>query len=244
MLKIDNPSKWFHYQLGLNFLERSLKCQMGRPGSSWQRGYIFIHKLFHILLFLGIFIINLINICWRAILLRFWSSRLGTGRGWRPRLRFTSAHRSWPRTIGTRSALAFAPTFTRATAGRLPTSGPRTRSGLLGAGTTVMGARSRTAATAASPSWAGPRPRPASWVWAGTASTFPGSIFNQSDSPAIDFCIIQFIQSIFHIRISSKFHNTSHGRPFIFAILVGISIGYFSSLPHVVLEILPAHSGG
>jgi len=93
--------------------------------------------------------------------------------------------------------------FVAATSGPWPTSGSWSR-------------------TAASTSWAsGTRPSPGL------------GLFNQFNSPSVEFSSVQFIKGSFHIPFRSKFHAS-----FVPPWLVCISVSHLTSLTHVILQIL------
>lgn len=73
---------------------------------------------------------------------------------------------------------------------------------------------------------------------AATPSAPLGSIFDQSDTAAIYFCVIKFVEGILHVRVCRKLHNS-----LIFPLFVCISVCDLSRLAHVILQVLPANSG-
>lgn len=86
----------------------------------------------------------------------------------------------------------------------------------------ASGARLGTAATAA----AGVRTSGTPGAW---------SVLDEPDLPAVDLRAIQLLQRPLHVRVQPELDHT-----LVPATLVGVGIGNLASLPHIILEVLPA----
>jgi len=93
-----------------------------------------------------------------------------------------------------------------------------------------------------SASWPGLGPRLGSWsrprFWSG-AGTSTASIFRQTNPSAVEIGIVEWIERLLHSLARLELDDT-----FIPSLFVGVGVRHFSSLTHVVFQVLPWNAGG
>lgn len=107
-----------------------------------------------------------------------------------------------------------------------------------GAGAAATAALTATSAFAG-PAAPGTRSGSAATAGVRAAALSPGSVFDETNLSAVDLGAIQLLQGPLHICVKPELDH-----PLILASLMGVCVRHFSSLPHVVLEVLPATATG